>query len=304
VSDDLLDRLRSLDPAPRTTGAARSGWGEAALRRVLEGRVRRHRRWTAAAAAVAGAAGLVALFLVLILSSRGGQTATAGSARIALAPLRNPPTARQLDATVLALGRRADALGLRDVAVTRSGSVIVVRLSDPARVDDLIEPGRLRIVGFGDGIIDPLGRATRSQAAAAAGPGGLVVRGGRRWYALPAGAPAVGPVDIAGARYVTPARTLPPAPARAPFVSVSLTAAGQRTFRRITRTATEIAVVFDGTLIRRQTIDHRQFPEGLSGREGMEFAWDGRGAVLAAQIATPLPLRLARYDAPPSAAGG
>jgi hypothetical protein len=150
VSDDLLDRLRALDPAPHTTGVARSAWGEAALERILAGRrSARRRRWTAALAAVAGAGALIALFLVLILSSGGTNPTAAGPvAQTTFAVVGARPSAATLDRTAALIEERARRLRIGDVTAARSDDGIAIGLPGAAldRLNDLIAPGRLTIV--------------------------------------------------------------------------------------------------------------------------------------------------------------
>jgi hypothetical protein len=178
VSDDLLERLRALDPVPHATGVARSAWGEATLRGILDGRrpAGRRRRWTAALAAVAGAAALVALFLVLIVSSRGTNPTAAGAvARTTFAVVGARPSAATLDRTARLIEERARRLGVGDVTASRSGRDIAISLPDAdlARLNDLIASGRLTIVDGVRGTMEV--RPADVTGATVAGPSSIRV---------------------------------------------------------------------------------------------------------------------------------
>jgi hypothetical protein len=229
VSDDLLDRLRALDPAPGAGGAARSAWGEATLRGILDGRrpAGRRRRWTAALAAVAGAGALVALFLVLIVSSRGTSPTAAGAvARTTFAVVGARPSAATLDRTAELIEERAGRLRIEGVTASRSDGGVVIGLPRVAmdRLDDLIAPGRLRIV---DGVHGTtLARPADVTGASVAGPrsvrvaltlpndGSLQTRlraTGGRPVAVLGPVPLASPVRAVAGGVVIPAGERPPA---------------------------------------------------------------------------------------------
>jgi hypothetical protein len=277
------------------------------LRGIFEGRrPARRRRWTAALATTAGAGALVALFLVLIVSSRGGTTASSATSEARFSPVGAHSDAATLDRTVVLIERRAERLGLDDVDIARAGAGIVVRLpsADLSRLGELVAPGHLRIVPFERAVVGSYAEVSRAKVAA--GREGSVVLGASRWYALRPRVASLGSDDVARTELVP---VVTAGGRHQQVVRLSFTPAGQSAFRRVTRITAQdgqlrqkvlsTGVVLDGVVIADPAIDYRQYPTGIDGRNGLELVPSLRDpAVVAAQIATPLPVSLTQTGGP------
>jgi hypothetical protein len=161
-----------------------------------------------------------------------------------------------------------------------------------ARLPDLIAPGRL-VVYSESALRNPAGTGSKAEAEALMRPGDTLLADGRRFYAVPTTASAIGSENVADAH------------ADGTTITVELDERGQRGFGLVTRRVAQdgalrgrssaLVIAVDHRLLTKATIDFNDYPNGIDGRNGFQILMeDADPAVLAAQLMTPLPpLRVA-----------
>jgi hypothetical protein len=319
--DPLDPRLAGIDPWPpdaRPRAVASTAWGAEIRDRIVRGdgpggTRSRARRTGGVVLAGLGVAALAALMAVLIVAGGGPEPGPApATATYRAAAYEGGPALSEasLAETVRLLEERGRAMGLGDLRATVDGEgrvAVSAPAATAAQLERLTGVGRLGVYARERAFVgEP--KATAAAAARAARPArdvaivrehvhradgarGTVVR-----YQAVRGEPALTEADVASAA---------PVPGRDPEVTLTFTPRGEAAFERLTRTLAQdgaltgrlqsFAVVVDGVLITSPTLDFRQYPAGIDGRNGLSVTTASRPDAdgLAARLSSgPLPLAL------------
>jgi hypothetical protein len=262
---------------------------------------------------------------VLILASGGPDrppTATTATYRVMGYPGGPAVSRSTLEATSRLINERAAAIGRNDVEARVTG-VGEIALSAPGasaeELDGLTAVGRLSVyprarafVGEAAGTVAEAVHAAQIAAGApstrstedALPPGFAIIRdlvntphGTRVRFQALRGTPAVTEADVSAARVREAAGTA--------NVALEFTAGGATAFEQLTRALAQdgalqgrsqsFAIVVDGVLVSSPSLDYKQFPAGIDGRNGLGFEIRAPldAKAIGARLATgPLPLQL------------
>ena len=273
MSSDYIPRLRR--------ELLRAGAGEP---------VRRRRLPALRPAAVVAVTALLALAVVLALSTAGSdETAVQGPGEAVALTYRVAPAAAA-GQTADVLRARLSAAGVQDAAVT-VGDDASLTISAPAAtragVTALVVPGELAIYDWEPSLLGSPGPVSRAEAEARAATrsDARVVRGrdgaGSGWFAL-RGSPAMTGADVAHAGPATDPAT------HEPIVTLDFTPAGQAAFGALTgeiarrgsaaagggadvETFQHLAIVLDDRVMSLPYIDFHQAPGGIDGSDGAQI---------------------------------
>lgn len=312
---DLEDRIRGLGDAATPSEAATRRARDAALDALPRHRAGRRawlprRRMVSAAMAVAGTLAIAAVLVVSLPrgadapAPSGGITLVADAGTVTVTDARLRDTARTIE-------RRARIMDVDGVRADVVDGAIVLRLpgdAEPGLLTSLTARGEFAMYDWAAQVVDRGDGG--SPTPPATGPGETVIgvqesaaRTTRTRYYLVRGAPALTNADIAEVSLLDDPMTTTPRP----IVAATLTPGGQRAFHELTRTVAQrgaiqqklfsFAIVLDGVLLVRPTIDPQDLPDGISGG-AFQFSAEGPASpaparALAAQIQEgPLPLTL------------